>query len=193
MYCQAQPLVTAPPISGPTATAVPPIAPQIPSAALRRSAGTAALSRVSERGMIIAPPAPWRARAATRTEMFGASAATADDAVNSAMPATKMRRRPNRSPTAAAERRSTAKVRVYAFTVHSRPERLACRCSRMTGSAVSTTRLSSEAMKRARPVMPIAQIALERVFGGRRSIRGAGVARPPADAPCATSSVVSGH
>ena len=112
MYCQAQPLVTAPPISGPTATAVPPIAPQIPRAALRRPAGTAALSRVSERGMIIAPPAPWRARAATSTEMLGASAATADDAVNNAMPATKMRRRPNRSPTAAAESRSTAKVRV---------------------------------------------------------------------------------
>ncbi len=44
--------------------------------------------------------------------MLGASAAAAEDAVNKAMPATKIRRRPNRSPKAAAVRRSTAKVSV---------------------------------------------------------------------------------
>ena len=37
MYCQAHPVVTAPPTSGPMATALPPMAPQMPSAALRRS------------------------------------------------------------------------------------------------------------------------------------------------------------
>ena len=76
MYCQAQPVVTAPPTSGPMAMATPPMAPQMPRAALRRSGRTAALRRVSDRGMIIAPPAPCRARAATRTPMLGARAAT---------------------------------------------------------------------------------------------------------------------
>ncbi len=92
--------------------------------------------------MIIAPPAPWTARAATRIEMFGARAATADAPVNTAMPRTKIRRRPNRSPMAAADSNSTAKVRVYAFTVHSRPESPAWRWTRITGRAVDTTRLS---------------------------------------------------
>ena len=44
--------------------------------------------------------------------MLGARAATAEAAVNTAMPSTKMRRRPNRSPMAAADSSSTAKVRV---------------------------------------------------------------------------------
>ncbi len=47
-----------------------------------------------------------------RIPIPGASAAAADDAVNNAMPATKTRRRPNRSPNVAAVRRSTAKVSV---------------------------------------------------------------------------------
>ena len=112
MYCHDHPLVTAPPTSGPMATAAPPMAPQIPRAALRRSGVTAALSRVRDSGMIMAPPAPWRARAATSTPMLGARAAAADAAVNRAMPRTKMRRRPNRSPMAAADSSRTAKVRV---------------------------------------------------------------------------------
>ena len=58
MYCHDHPLVTAPPTNGPRATAPPPMAPQIPSATFRRSGGTAALSSVSDKGMIIAPPAP---------------------------------------------------------------------------------------------------------------------------------------
>ncbi len=159
MYCHAHPLVTAPPTSGPMATAVPPMAPQMPRAALRREGGTAALSKVRESGMIIAPPAPWSARAAMRIPMPGASAAAADEAVNSAIPATKMRRRPNRSPKVAAERSSTAKVSVYALTVHSSPVSPAWRWTLMTGRAVETTRLSSEAMKRASPVMTIAHTA----------------------------------
>jgi hypothetical protein len=144
MYCQDQPVVTAPPTRGPTATAVPPIAPQIPSAAFRRSGGTAALSSVSDSGMIMAPPAPCRARAMISRSMFGASAAAADAAVNKAMPITKIRRRPNRSPMAAAESRSTAKVSVYALTVHSSPERPAWRWIRMTGRAVEVVQRRHE-------------------------------------------------
>jgi hypothetical protein len=159
MYCHAQPVVMAPPTRGPMATAAPPRAPQMPSAAFRRSGVTAALRSVNDRGMTMAPPAPWTARAATSTPMDGASAATADAAVKMAMPIMKTRRRPNLSPMAAALRRRTAKVKVYALTVHSRPLSPACMCTRMTGNAVVTTRLSSDAMKRARPVMTTAQAA----------------------------------
>ena len=60
----------------------------------------------------MAPPAPWTARAMTNTVMLGAKAATAEATVNTAMPSTKMRRRPKRSPSAAADNSSTAKVRV---------------------------------------------------------------------------------
>ena len=141
------------------------MAPQIPSAALRRCGGTAALRRVSDKGMIMAPPAPWRARAVTSTAMLGAMAASAEAPVNRAMPRTKMRLRPNRSPTAAADISSTAKVSVYALTVHSSPDRPAWRWTRITGRAVETTRLSSEAMNRARPVTTTAQMALDRAAG----------------------------
>ena len=48
----------------------------------------------------------------TSTVMLGARAAAAEATVNRAMPSTKMRRRPNRSPSAAADSSSTAKVRV---------------------------------------------------------------------------------
>ena len=88
------------------------MAPQMPRAALRRSGRTAALSKVSDRGMIMAPPAPCSARAAISTPMLGARAATADEAVKRAIPATKIRRRPNRSPRAAADSSRTANVSV---------------------------------------------------------------------------------
>ena len=58
-----------------------------------------------------------------------------------------MRRRPNRSPSAAPVKSSTANVSVYALTVHSRFSIDALRSSRITGSAVVTTRLSSVTMK----------------------------------------------
>jgi len=46
-------------------------------------------------------------------------------------------------------------------TVHSNPDSPAWRWTRITGSAVDTTRLSREAMNRARPVMATAQMARE--------------------------------
>jgi hypothetical protein len=48
----------------------------------------------------------------TSTVMVGDKAAAAEATVNRAMPSTKMRRRPKRSPIAAADNSSTAKVRV---------------------------------------------------------------------------------
>ncbi len=103
--------------------------------------------------MTIAPPSPWAARAASSTPIDGASAASADAPVKMPSPSAKSRRRPKRSPSAAPVMSSTAKVSVYALTVHSRPERPACRSRRMTGIAVVTTRLSSVTMKRASEVI----------------------------------------
>ena len=65
------------------------------------------------------------------------------------MPITNSRRRPKRSPSAAPVSSSTAKVSVYALTVHSSCEMDACRSRRITGIAVVTTRLSSVTMKSA--------------------------------------------
>ena len=51
-------VTTAPPTSGPSATARPPIPPQAPSARPRFSDGTAAERSVSVSGAMIAPPTP---------------------------------------------------------------------------------------------------------------------------------------
>ena len=113
MYCHDHPLVTAPPTSGPIATAVPPMAPQIPRAAFRRSGGTAALSRVSDRGMIIAPPGALEGPGRDQDrDARGQGGHRRGRGEHARCRATKMRRRPNRSPTAAAESNRTAKVRV---------------------------------------------------------------------------------
>ncbi len=86
IHCHARPWTTAPPISGPLATARPVMALNIPIAAPRRSGGKAALSRARPSGTRSAEPAPCRARAAMSTPTFGASAQAADAAVKSARP-----------------------------------------------------------------------------------------------------------
>lgn len=100
--CQDRPCVIAPPISGPAATPSPEMPPQIPMIAPRRSAGNAEVRIVRLSGVMIAAPAPCTARAVISRLMSGASAQAAEAAVNSASPATYTRRRPSRSPSAAA-------------------------------------------------------------------------------------------
>ena len=78
----------------------------------RRSAGTAALRSVRLSGAMMAAPSPCTARAAISAPVPGASAAAADAVVNSTRPATKTRRRPKRSPSAAPVSRKTAKASV---------------------------------------------------------------------------------
>ena len=112
IQCQESPLTTAPPTSGPNATARPLMPPQMPNATPRRPAGTAADRTVSVSGMTIAPPTPWAARATSRARIDGASAAAADATVKIAMPIANSRRRPNRSPRAAPVNSSTANVSV---------------------------------------------------------------------------------
>ena len=86
IHCHARPSTTAPPTSGPLATASPVIALKIPIAVPRRSAGKAALNSASPSGMISAAPAPWTARAAISQPASGASAQTADAVANSPSP-----------------------------------------------------------------------------------------------------------
>ena len=160
IHCHEMPWTTAPPTTGPSATARPPMPPHAPSARPRFSAGTAALRMVSVSGVTIAPPTPCSARAAFSTSIDGASAANAEAAVKIASPITNSRRRPKRSPSAAPVRSSTAKVRVYALTVHSRLSSDACRSLRMTGIAVVTTRLSSVTMTSATDVITNVQKVL---------------------------------
>ncbi len=112
IHCQEIPSTTAPPTSGPEATARPAIPDHAPSASPRFSFGKASARIVSVSGVTIAPPIPWIARAAMRASMLGASAAATDAAVKRVRPMAKTRRRPKRSPSAAPVSSRTAKVRV---------------------------------------------------------------------------------
>jgi hypothetical protein len=62
IHSQPNASVSAPPTSGPTATANPVVAPQMPSAVPRSLAGNSWAMSASELANIIAPPAPWSAR-----------------------------------------------------------------------------------------------------------------------------------
>ena len=63
-------------------------------------------------GITIAPPTPCAARARSSAVALGASAAAADDNVKIPIPTENISLRPNRSPSAAPVRSSTAKVSV---------------------------------------------------------------------------------
>src|SRR5262249_31474369 len=86
---------------------------------------------------------PWTARAAIKKPALLASAQAADAATNRARPATKVRRRPKRSPSAAPVKSSTAKLRLYAFIVHCSASIEAPRSRRIVLRAVVTTNASS--------------------------------------------------
>ena len=93
---------------------------QAPIASPRFSAGNTSASSVSVSGVTIAAPAPWIARAAISAAVRGRERrARPRPAVNIASPITNMRRRPNRSPSAAPVSSRTAYDSVYALTVHS--------------------------------------------------------------------------
>ena len=152
IHCQAMPCATAPPTIGPPATARPVTALKMPMAQARRCGGNPADSSANASGSTSAAPAPCTALAATSTPASGASAHPADAMVNRPIPNASMRCRPSRSPSAAPVSSSTAKLSVYAFTVHSSAASDACSCVLITGSAVATTCVSSDTMKDAADV-----------------------------------------
>jgi hypothetical protein len=101
IHCQDRPWTIAPPMTGPVATPRPVMPPQIPIAAPRFSAGNAPLISVRVSGTSIAAPAPCTTRAAMSIPALDEVAATAEPTTNVSRPSTYMRRRPNRSPSAA--------------------------------------------------------------------------------------------
>ena len=146
MACQAQPSITAPPMSGPVATPRPATPPQMPIASGRRASGTEPASRVSESGMIAAAPNPCSARAVMSWPGSVARAANAELSVKTTMPMRNSVRRPNRSPRATAMRIVLANARVYAFMNHCSSSTDAPNSSCSTGRAFVITRLSRVAM-----------------------------------------------
>ena len=112
IHCHEMPSTTAPPTSGPIATASPAIPDHAPSASPRFSRATAALRMVRVSGVTIAAPSPCTERAAMSQSADGANAAAADAAVNMPTPMMNMRLRPKRSPSAAPVRTKTANVSV---------------------------------------------------------------------------------
>ena len=101
IQCQEMPSTTAPPTSGPIATAAPLMPDQTPIAIPRRLVGKALASRVRVSGVTIAAPVPWIALAATSSPVLGATAAAPEAAVKIETPITNIRLRPKRSPRAA--------------------------------------------------------------------------------------------
>ena len=149
IHCQEKPSTTAPPTTGPSATPRPETPDQMPSASPRRFSLKASLRSVRVSGVTMAAPRPCSARAAISASVDAASAAAADATVKIEMPTANILLRPSRSPRAAPVRRSTAKLSVYALTVHSSSSSVAPRSSRMLTRAFVTTRLSSVTMKSA--------------------------------------------
>ena len=66
----------------------------MPIAVPRSSAGNDALMIDSVAGIMSAPPAPWKLRAAMSVAMFGASPHASDESVKSARPELNTSRRP---------------------------------------------------------------------------------------------------
>jgi hypothetical protein len=171
IHCQAMPCTIAPPTMGPSATAMPVTALNMPIAVPRFSGGKAAVSSASASGRMNAAPAPCTARAAIRKPTSVLSAHAADASENRPSPNTNVRLRPKRSPTAAAVISSTAKLRLYALTVHSSWPIDACRCTRTVLSAVATTTVSSAAIIEATPVRTTTHVRLLCVLLARGDMR----------------------
>ena len=104
IQCQDSVCTTAPPTSGPSATAIPLTPDHTPIAMPRRSSGNASASSVRVSGVTSAAPAPCTARAATSIPVLGAT----DAPVNTVIPSRNMRLRPKRSPSAAPVSSNTA-------------------------------------------------------------------------------------
>ncbi|GAA2775406.1 hypothetical protein GCM10020219_052360 [Nonomuraea dietziae] len=101
-----------PPTNGPLNVASPVMPRYSPIAFPRCCGGNIALIRVSDSGNTIAAPTPCNALDAMSMPMSGDSAHAADATVNTASPTANMRRRPNRSPSAAPVSSRTANVRL---------------------------------------------------------------------------------
>ena len=103
--------------------------------ALARSAGSGnVLAMIAiATGLSIVPPTACSARAAISQPMPGARPHSSEPSPKAARPTWKTRRRPTRSAVDPASTRKLASTRVYASTVHCRPDTEACRSRRIAG------------------------------------------------------------
>ena len=143
---------SAPPTTGPIASASADTPAQVPIALPRSSAGKAFVMIESVAGIMNAAPTPCTARPATSQAWSGARPMAALESAKTTTPKRNMRRRPKMSPSRPPVTSRTANVSVYALTVHSRPESVAPRSSWMEGSATFTTVLSSMIMNSAKHI-----------------------------------------
>ena len=105
-----QPLVIAPPRTGPTATATPVTAPKTPKAAPRSRPRNESAMSASAVANMIAPPTPWKARARAKKVASDATPHSSDPVVNTPIPTAKISRRPTRSATEPAVSSRAARV-----------------------------------------------------------------------------------
>ena len=113
-----------PPITGPSAAPSAPSADQVPSALGRAAGGTAASSRDSDAGTIAPAPTAWMTRAAISAATPGASPHSTEPTLNTASPATNIRRRPIRSAHRPAGTSTAANTIVYALSTQDSELRL---------------------------------------------------------------------
>ncbi len=93
--CQLNASTSSPPRLGPTAAAAAPAALSSEIDMTRRSAGVSSRSTDSDAGTMTAAPTPWIALAAMSSGSVGESAHSSEATVNSTMPPSRIRLRPN--------------------------------------------------------------------------------------------------
>ena len=141
--------MSAPPTSGPIATAIPTVAPQIPKAVPRSRPWNSCEMIASETANMPAPPIPCAPRATISHSGEVAAPQKAEATVNSAIATRKTRLRPSRSPSEPALSIVAASVSAYASTTHCRSVKEVCSSFSMFGSATLTTVMSRSSMKTA--------------------------------------------
>ena len=146
IHCHGNQCETAPPTTGPAITASPVTPSRTPIAVPRRLGGNTDVTIVRPIGRMIAPPTPCRARHAINMPTPEANAAPAEPSANTASPIDIVRRRPNRSPSAAPVNNSAAKLTPYAVTIHCSDAVDVPRSRRIVSSDVVTTSRSSATM-----------------------------------------------
>ena len=104
--------VSAPPTTGPIASASADTPAQVPIALPRSSGGKVTVMIESVAGIMNAAPTPWTARPAISQPWSGASPIAALDSANTTTPKRNMRRRPRMSPSRPPVTSRTAKVSV---------------------------------------------------------------------------------
>ena len=141
-----------PPTIGPSAIAIPAVAPQRPIARAR-SARSVKMFEISDSvaGKTIAAPRPMKQRATISWAESTASPPAALEAPNSPSPASSMPLRPRRSDRLPAASRKAANTRLYASTIHCSWLFDACSSRASVGSATLTivvSRLIAKAASR---------------------------------------------